>query len=111
MVVTHFADAELVYAVRVKQVLAEDGPHFAPYDENSWLVRTARLEEELRDTLARWRILREHTVRVLGSLEEAEWHRSGIHATRGEITMRQLVGLMAEHDRTHLDQLRRALAG
>lgn len=111
MIIGHLADAELVYAVRVKQVLVEDRPQFMPYDEGLWVERFARLEEELKDTLARWRVAREHTVRLLESLEDAEWRRTGVHSTRGEVSMRQLVTLMADHDRQHLDQLRRAVAG
>jgi hypothetical protein len=111
MVVAHLADAELMYAVRVKQVLTEDRPYFVPYDENVWVDRFSRVPEDLKDTLARWRFQREHTVRVLESLEDADWRRLGVHSTRGEMTMRQLVSLVADHDRSHLDQLRRALAG
>jgi hypothetical protein len=111
MVVSHLADAELVYAVRVKQVLVEDRPHFFPYDENAWVERLSRVEEDVKDTLARWRVAREHTVRVLESLEDAEWRRTGVHQTRGELTLRQVAALLAEHDRQHLDQLRKALAG
>lgn len=110
MVVAHLADAELMYGVRVKQVLVDDRPHFLPYDENSWVERFARVEEDLKDTLARWRALRDHTVRLLESLEDPEWRRTGVHSTRGELTLRQLVSLLADHDRQHLDQLRRALA-
>lgn len=111
MVISHLADAELVYALRVKQVLVDDRPHFMPYDENAWVERFTRVEEDVKDALARWRLVREHTVRLLESLEDAEWRRAGVHSARGELSMRQLVTLLADHDRQHLDQLRRALAG
>ena len=39
------------------------------------------------------------------------WDRAGQHATRGRMTVRDFVGLMASHDDNHLDQLRRALDG
>ena len=110
MVVAHLADAELVYGQRIKQVLIEDRPHFAAYDENAWVERFSRVEEDLKDTLARWRANREHTVRLLESLEDGEWRRVGIHPARGEMTMRQLAALLAEHDRQHLDQLRRCVS-
>lgn len=110
MVVAHLADAELVYGQRFKQVLVEDRPHFVNYDENAWVERFSRIEEDLKDTLARWRANREHTIRLLESLEDAEWRRAGVHPVRGEMTMRQLLALLAEHDRQHLDQLRRAVS-
>lgn len=110
MVVAHLADAELVYGQRFKQVLVEDRPRFVSYDENAWVERFSRIEEDLKDTLARWRANREHTIRLLESLEDAEWRRAGVHPVRGEMTMRQLLALLAEHDRQHLDQLRRAVS-
>lgn len=110
MVIAHLADAELVYALRVKQVLIDDRPHFAAYDENAWVDRFSRVEEDLKDTLARWRANREHLIRLLEALDDAEWRRAGVHPVRGEMTMRQLVALLVEHDRQHLDQLRRAVS-
>jgi hypothetical protein len=109
-VVGHLADAELVYAFRLKTILCEDRPHIQAYDENAWSERFARVDEDLKDTLARWRMLREHNVRLLDSLEEAEWRRAGVHAERGEMTIRAVASRMADHDRSHLDQIRRALA-
>jgi hypothetical protein len=111
MVVAHLADAELVYGMRFKQMLSEDRPQLAPFDENAWAERFSRVEEDVKDTLARWRLLREHSVRVLETLEDAEWRRSGVHGQRGELTVRQVATLLADHDRQHLDQLRRAVAG
>lgn len=110
MVVSHLADAELVYGMRLKQMLTEERPHFPPYDENAWTERFSRVEEDLKDTLARWRLQREHIVRMLETLEEPEWRRTGVHSQRGEMTVRQMVQLMAEHDRGHLDQLRRSVS-
>jgi hypothetical protein len=110
MVLAHLADAEIVYAMRIKLILSEDRPHLVPYDENAWTDRSARVEDDAKDTMARWRLQREHNVRLLESLEDAEWRRAGVHAQRGEMSIRHVAGLMAEHDRGHLDQLRRALA-
>ncbi|HEV7887963.1 MAG TPA: DinB family protein [Acidimicrobiales bacterium] len=110
MVVAHLADAELVYGFRLKTILIEDRPHISPYDENAWTERFTRVDEDVKDTLGRWRVLREHNVRLLESLEEPEWRRAGVHAQRGEMTVRQVVAMMAEHDRGHLDQLRRAVS-
>ena len=110
MVLSHLADAELVYGLRLKMILTEDRPHLAPFDENAWTERNVRLEEDVKDVLGRWRLLREHNVRLLESLEDAEWRRAGVHAQRGEMSIRQVAALLAEHDRGHLDQLRRAVS-
>ncbi len=44
-------------------------------------------------------------------MTEAQWSRTGIHPTRGRITLREVLALEAGHDDNHLEQLRRALRG
>jgi len=48
---------------------------------------------------------------ILRGLPPEQWERGGIHATRGRMTIKDFVAMMAWHDDNHLDQLRRALDG
>jgi hypothetical protein len=109
-VVGHLADAELVYAVRLRMIVAESRPVITPYDENAWADRLGEIEEDVKETLARWRVLRDSTLRLLDGLVDDEWDRSGVHQQRGVVTVASIVKTLAEHDRTHLDQIRHALA-
>ena len=109
-VVAHLADAEMVYAVRLRLIIAEDRPMLTAFDENAWAERFGELDEDPKDSLARWRALRDNNLRLIDSLVEGEWERSGIHAQKGLLTVTGVVKLLAEHDRAHLDQIRRALA-
>ncbi len=109
-VVEHLADAELVYGVRIRMVLTGDRPYLVPYDERAWVARFGELEDDPKQTLARWRMLRDVNVRLLESLDDAEWRLTGRHGERGEISVADIAELMATHDRTHLDQIRKALA-
>ncbi|MCA1843094.1 MAG: DinB family protein, partial [Actinobacteria bacterium] len=54
-VVAHLADAELVYAVRLRMVVADERPLLAAFDENAWAERFGALDTDPRDALARWR--------------------------------------------------------
>jgi hypothetical protein len=109
-VVAHLADAELIYAVRLRMVVAEERPLLAAFDENAWAQRFGALDADPRDALARWRTLREANVRLLESLAEDEWSRVGMHQERGVLSVAAIAQLLAEHDRAHLDQIRAALA-
>ena len=109
-VVAHLTDAELVYSVRLRMVLIDDHPALAAYDENAWAARFGALDEDPKFTVARWRALREHNLRLFRSLAAAEWERAGLHEERGRLTVAAIAELMADHDRTHLDQIRTALA-
>ncbi|HEX2039569.1 MAG TPA: DinB family protein, partial [Acidimicrobiales bacterium] len=109
-VVCHLADAELVYGVRLRLIVAEERPVLTPYDEQAWADRFGDLDEDPKDTLARFRTLRDANLRLLDALVDGEWDRTGVHQQRGLLSVSGTVKLMAEHDRTHLDQIRRALA-
>ncbi len=109
-VVSHLADAELVYSVRIRMSLTGDRPYLAAFDENAWVRRFAELEPDWKESVARWRSLREANLVVLESLEPAEWSLVGLHAERGEVSVAQLAELLVEHDRAHLAQIRAGLA-
>ena len=72
--------------------------------------RFAELEIDAKESLARWRALRDANLRVLGSLDETEWKLTGLHAERGEQSVAQIADLLVSHDRAHLAQIREALA-
>lgn len=109
-VVAHLADAELVYSVRIRMALTADRPYLAAFDEEAWVRRFAELETDAKESLARWRALRDANLRVLSSLDVAEWKLTGLHAERGEQSVTQIADLLVSHDRSHLAQIRAALA-
>jgi uncharacterized damage-inducible protein DinB len=109
-VIGHLADAELAYAMRLRLVVAQDRPKLTWYDEGAWVERFGPLDEDARVALTRWRTLRDANVRLLESLAEEEWQRAGIHDTDGLLTVETILKRMVTHDRTHLDQIRAALA-
>ena len=91
--------------------------------ENAWaatevvchLRDTEELFQYLRndalEALASFRARREETLKLLRALAQEQWQRGGIHASRGRMTVKDFVALIASHDDNHLDQLRRALDG
>ncbi|MEY2567538.1 MAG: hypothetical protein QOE35_2067 [Actinomycetota bacterium] len=109
-IISHLADAELTYAMRLRLIVAQDRPRLTWYDEEAWVERFGPLDEDARNTLARWRALRDSNTRLFESLEGAEWERAGIHDTDGLLTVDAIAKRMVAHDRTHLDQIRAALS-
>jgi hypothetical protein len=109
-IVAHLADTELVYSVRIRTVLTSDRPYLASFDEEAWVRRFAELDTDPKESLSRWRSLRDANVRVLASLEPEEWRLSGLHADRGEQTVAHLADRLVAHDRSYLARLRSGLA-
>ena len=100
---------EMVYGMRLRLMLTEARPLLNPFDQNAWSERFGVLDDP-REVLNRWRMLRDANLRLLGSVEEDEWDRTGVHVQRGEVTVAEVAAHLVDHDRDHLDQIRRTLA-
>ena len=108
-VAAHMADAELVYSVRIRMVLTDENPMLVGYDEDAWAERLAMCDPNVAASVERFRMLRDANLRLLESLEPAEWDRFGTHVVEGKMTVANIVELLVRHDRTHLDHIRRLL--
>ena len=110
-IVCHVRDTDEVFLDRIQLVLAVDEPPFLPSDPDRWARERQYLRSDVGEALAAFRARRADTVRFLRGLSPDQLERAGVHATRGRMTVRDIVGIIAWHDDNHLDQLRRALAG
>ena len=110
-VVCHVRDIEESFMMRFLSLMAMDDPKFLPVEPERWAVDRQYQRNDVQEALAAFKTRREETLRVLRSLKPEQWERGGIHATRGRMTLKDFVELMAWHDDNHLDQLKRALDG
>jgi hypothetical protein len=110
MVLTHMADAEMVYGVRFRVALAEPGGLLPGFDESAWAARFSPFDDDPSRSLARFRALRENTIAIIESVSGDEWDRVGLHEEFGELSVRRLAERLMAHDAGHLDQIRAALA-
>ena len=108
-IITHVAEDELVTSWRYRQMIENSGCALAAFDQERW----ARLGDYATwnpwVALQMFRLLREANVRMLKRLTSEEWERSGIHAERGRITVRDLAQHMTGHDLNHIEQIRAIL--
>lgn len=115
-IAAHVADSELIGAARIRQAYTESDRRFAYYDQDVWAglfayqqFDAARLELALRQ----FEVLRATTLPVFREAAPEDWRRTGLHPERGELTLRQLLELYADHSERHVGQIldRRALLG
>jgi hypothetical protein len=109
-VVQHLADSELVYGYRIRMTVGHDRPPIPGYDQDLWAQNLAYREVRLEDALADFEALRTMNLRFLRALPEAAWERVGLHAERGEESVRKLTRMMGGHDLVHLRQIERIKA-
>lgn len=106
-VLRHLADSELVWAYRMRRIVAEDRPPIRGYDQDLWADRLHYDRADPVETLAEFRALRAGNLRLIRSLGPAERKRVGVHAERGEESIEHLIRMDAGHDILHRNQLAR----
>jgi len=110
-IVCHLRDVEEFYLERVRHILTHDEPVLIVLDPDRWAHERQYRRHDVAQAHAAFGVRRRETLAVLDSLDPEQWERAGLHPLRGRLTVRHLVHGWAKHDRGHLDQLRRAVAG
>lgn len=106
-VIKHLADSELVWAYRLRLVVAQDRPELTGYDQDLWATRLHYQETDVRDAIEQLRVLRKVNLTLLRSLSASELRKAGVHKERGEETVSHMIRLYAGHDLVHLNQISR----
>jgi DinB superfamily len=104
-IVSHLADCELVFAFRLRQTLAEDGPTIQPFDQDHWAKTYKGIEPA--EAIAAFSAFRQWNLILLAGALPAAADRTVTHPERGTMTFQTIVETMAGHDLNHLGQLQR----
>ncbi len=106
-VLQHLADSEVVWAWRMRLILAQDRPIITGYDQDQWADNLHYDEAEPAESLETFGILRRGNLRLIERASPQDLRRVGVHAERGEESVEQLRRLYAGHDLMHLGQIAR----
>lgn len=104
-IVCHLADCELVYGLRYRKILSEPGAALVAFDQDAWANSLQYRQQPVKGALATFQALRSGHVALLKGLPEAAWNKAGQHPSYGELTLRQLVAHLVDHDRNHTAQV------
>jgi hypothetical protein len=96
-VVCHLADSEIVYADRMKRVLAEDNPTFFDADPDLFVPALFCSKRPPEVELNVIEAVRAHMVPILQSCTAADFERSGVHSTAGPMTVEALLERVTGH--------------
>ena len=105
-IVAHLADAEMMGAIRLRRVIAEQRPRLEAFDEKAWAANLNYATRKTSQSLETFRRIRGENYELLKELPEAAFARVGVHSERGELTLRQLLDGFAEHAEKHAQQIR-----
>ena len=106
-VLRHLADSEVVWAWRMRLILAQDRPVITGYDQDQWADNLHYDEADPAESLETFGILRRGNLRLIARASPEDLKRVGVHAERGEESVEHLRRLYAGHDLLHLQQIAR----
>jgi hypothetical protein len=102
-------DVGALWPGRIRQMLATDNPKLAAVDP-SWVRQRDYHNKQPGFLLITLAEQRAEFVEFLRVLRPAQLARSGIHPTRGQLTVEQGIAALADHDRIHSQQIAANLA-
>ncbi len=109
-VVCHLADSEIVYADRMKRVLAEENPTFFDASPDLFIPALHCSKRPLDSELNVIEAIRTHMLPLLKSCAASDFQRSGIHSLDGPMTLQTLLERIVGHVPHHIAFIEEKLA-
>ncbi|MCH5372564.1 MAG: DinB family protein [Planctomycetes bacterium] len=101
-VVCHITDCEIVYADRMKRVIAEVAPPMLNLSPDVFAAGLAYQQRDVEEELQLIEALRRHMARILRTLDAGSYQRTGIHSTDGPLSLETLLNRITEHIPHHI---------
>jgi len=105
-IVHHLADSEMVAAVRLRRLVAEDRPGIRATDVGGY-VRRLFYDRPTQNSLELFRVVRASTTEILERMTDADWAREGVHSETGRFTAEKWLEVFSQHADTHAEQIKR----
>jgi DinB superfamily len=106
-IVIHLMDSDLIWAARMKSMIAEDDPQILGFDESKFADHLFYEDQDAQIALRLLDLNRRQMARVLRKLPDSAFSRTGQHNERGPITLVQSVHGTVEHLEHHVDFIRK----
>ena len=111
-VLCHIADFEPIYADRMKRVVAEENPLLPSGDPDVFQARLAYGQRDAAEELTLIETVRSQMARILATLGERDFARTGKHSVDGPLSLSVLLERITGHIPHHvkfIEEKRRAL--
>lgn len=110
MVVHHLADSETNSYLRLRKLLAEDGPRVQGYDEERY-AQVLHYDRPIEHSLDVFRAVRASSAELLDRLTPGDWERAGTHSESGPYSVADWLDIYVDHAEAHAGQIVRARTG
>jgi uncharacterized damage-inducible protein DinB len=99
-VVGHINDAERIFSYRLLRIARGDQTPLASFEQDPYIETGNFTARKLADLLDEFSAIRESTIVLIRSLDDAAWLRRGV-ASQKEVTVTALAFIIAGHERHH----------
>lgn len=105
-VAAHVMDAEVVFSVRFRLLLAEENPVLPAFGQERWAAALQK-GRTLDDVLLTFELLRKQNLALVQTAPQGAVDRTGRHPQYGTLSLRDHLIHIAEHDAKHAAQISR----
>jgi hypothetical protein len=107
-ILAHLADAEVINAYRLRQMLADKDPVIAPIDQDAWAKHLGYLESSVPELVALYGLNRHATLQLLRRTKPQDLEKSAHHPElKKPLTVADIVERIVAHGPNHLAQIER----
>jgi uncharacterized damage-inducible protein DinB len=103
-VLGHIIDTERIFAYRLLRIARGDETPLAGFEQDGYIRNANFAARKLEDLLHEFSAVRESTICLVRSLDDAAWLRRGT-ASQKEVSVLALAFIIAGHDRHHRTML------
>jgi hypothetical protein len=104
-ILAHMAETEFAAGWRIRQVLSSPGITLQAFDQDAWAASGHYEKRPAHKWVEQFSALREANLQLLRSLTPEQWTHYGIHESRGQQNLDQIVRMKAGHDINHTRQI------
>lgn len=102
----HLADIEVVYAYRMRQMIADEKPVIAPMDQDAWARNLGYMQSAPAELVALYGLNRHANLQLLRRLKLEDLQKSAYHPElKRNVTVAEMVEKMSIHGPNHLEQI------
>ena len=107
-ILAHLADIEILYAHRIRQMLADKKPVVAPIDQDDWARNLGYMSESAPELVALYGLNRHHTLQFLRRIKLADLGKTAFHSElQKDVNVAEYVERIGTHGANHLQQIER----
>ena len=106
----HLSDIEVISAMRIRLVIAQDNPSMEAIQQNAWAEKLDYSTRKISHAIETLRRMRAENYELLKAQPEESFSRTGTHSKRGVVSLLDMVKFMSEHTESHVRQIQAARA-